>query len=313
LKTICLPLILAFLGLNFSSFAQSKKISLDDIYKNYIFYPNSIDNLRSMNDGEYYTILEEGSLISRWNYGSGEKKDVIFNAADGLQKGINDYEFSADEKKILISTSIERIYRRSFRADYFIYSLETKELKPLSVNGKQQLATFSPNGQQVAFVRDNNLFVVDLLSMSETQITQDGETNSIINGATDWVYEEEFGFVKGFEWSPDSRKIAFFRFDESGVKEFSMTMYKDLYPDEYRFKYPKAGEANSIVSIHSYDLASGKIVRMDIGSERDQYIGRIFWTKNPETISMIRINRLQNKRDILHANALTGISEVVFS
>jgi dipeptidyl-peptidase-4 len=313
LNTICLPLILAFLGINFSSLAQSKKISLDDIYKNYVFYPNSIDNLRSMNDGEFYTILEEGSIISRWNYASGEKKDVVFNANDGLLKGINDYEFSADEKKILISTSKERIYRRSFRAEYFIYSLETKELKPLSLKGKQQLATFSPDGQQVAFVRENNLFTVDLESMSETQITQDGERNTIINGATDWVYEEEFAFVKGFEWSPDSKKIAFFRFDESGVKEFSMAMYKDLYPEEYRFKYPKAGETNSVVSIHSCDLVSGKIVRMDIGSETDQYIGRIFWTKNPETLSMIRINRLQNIRDVIHADALSGKSEVVFT
>ncbi len=313
LKHMYLLLFLIICSLNLSAQDQKGKISLDDIYKNYTFYPNSIDKIRSMNDGLFYTTLEEENSITRWNYASGEKVDVIFKPVDGNIKGISDYEFSADEKKLLLSTSKERIYRRSYRADYFIYNLDKKELKPLSLKGKQQLASFSPDGKKVAFVRDNNLFVTDVENMSETQITSDGEINKIINGATDWVYEEEFGFAKGFAWSPDSKKIAFYRFDESGVKEFTMAMYKDLYPEEYKFKYPKAGEENSVVTIHTYNLITGITVEIDAGHETDQYIGRIFWTKDPEKLSLLRLNRLQNVLDILHADATTGETEVVFT
>ncbi len=313
LKPICL--LIFFIGLSADLTSQVKKenISLDDIYRNYSFYPNSIDNLRSMNDGLSYTILEQGNTITRWKYETGEQTDVIFKLTNTEIKGISDYEFSADERKILISTSKERIYRRSFKAEYYIYELNTKVLKPLSEKGKQQLATFSPDGRKVAFVRDNNLFIVDLESKSEIQVTQDGEANKIINGATDWVYEEEFGFAKGFAWSPDSKKIAFYRFDESGVKEFSMTMYKELYPDEYRFKYPKAGEANSLVTIHTFDLDNKQVVTMDIGAETDLYVGRILWTKDPSKLSILRLNRLQNVLDILHADASTGKSEIVLT
>jgi dipeptidyl-peptidase-4 len=313
LGPLYLLVFLFIVPLNLSSQVKQGIITLDDIYKNYSFFPNSIDNLRSMNDGLFYTTLEQGNSITRWSYATGEKADVIFTPEDASVKRINDYEFSADEKKILISTAKERIYRRSYKAEFFIYDLGKKVLTPLSKNGLQQLATFSPDGKKVAFVRDNNLFITDLENMSEIRITSDGEINKIINGATDWVYEEEFGFSKGFAWSPDSKKIAFYRFDESGVKEFSLTMYKKLYPEEYKFKYPKAGEVNSLVTIHTYILATGQTVKMDIGKETDQYIGRIIWTKNPEKLGILRLNRLQNLLDVLHADAGTGVSELVFT
>jgi len=313
LKALNLFILFFGIALNGFSQAQQKEISLEDIYKNFVFYPRSIDKIRSMNDGLYYTTLEHTGIISRWDYATGEVVDEIFTAAGHSIKGVSDYEFSADERKILLATAKERIYRHSYKADYFIYNRDTKELLPLSSGGKQQLASFSPDGKKVAFVRDNNLFVTDMGSMSELQITSDGEHGKIINGATDWVYEEEFGFAKGFAWSPDSKKIAYYRFDESRVKEFSMAMYKNLYPEEYRFKYPKAGEENSLVSIHTYLLESQNTVKMDIGPIADQYIGRILWTNDPEKLSIIRINRLQNAQDILHADAKTGVSEVVLS
>jgi dipeptidyl-peptidase 4 len=301
-----------FISNNSSAQLLTKKVSLEDIYKNYIFYPNTIENLRSTNDGLSYTTLEQGNTIERWNYESGKKSEVIFTPENTSLKYINDYEFSADEKKILISSAKERIYRYSFKVDYFIYNILTKTLQPLSSKGKQQLATFSPDGKKVAWVRDNNLFITDIERMNEIQVTSDGEKNKIINGATDWVYEEEFAFAKGFAWSPDSKKLAFYRFDETAVKEFDLTIYKDLYPDERRFKYPKAGEVNSVVSIKIYNVSTGTSTTMEIGDNPDQYIGRILWTSDPQKLAILRVNRLQNVLEVLHADASTGKSDVVF-
>jgi dipeptidyl-peptidase-4 len=313
LKPFVVLVLLLTVSFNQALVAQAGKITLQDIYKNYTFFPGSPDNLRSMNDGLFYTTLEDGVSIARWDFATGEKVGIIYTLSNAPITSIVDYEFSADEKRILISANKERLFRRSFKADYYIYNLETKELTALSANGKQQLATFSPDGKKVAFVRDNNLFVTDVDSKSETQITNDGAVNKIINGSTDWVYEEEFGFSKGFVWSPDSKKIGFYRFDESGVKEFSLTMYKNLYPDESKFKYPKAGEDNSLVTIHSYNLSTGTTTKMDVGNETDQYIGRIVWSKDPEKLGILRLNRLQNVLDVLHAEASTGKSEVIFT
>ncbi|MGC9341110.1 MAG: DPP IV N-terminal domain-containing protein, partial [Bacteroidales bacterium] len=185
-------------------------------------------------------------------------------------------------------------------------------IKPLSLRGKQQLATFSPDSRKVAFVRENNLFWVDVENMEEKQLTFDGEYNKIINGAPDWVYEEEFGFNKAFVWSVDSEKIGFYRFDESHVKQFNMTMYEGLYPEWYKFKYPKAGERNSIVQIFVANLNSGEVKMMDTGEEKDQYIPRIKWTQDPDILCIVRLNRLQNHFEILHTSAETGTSVIVY-
>jgi len=311
-------LLLLFLITSFTGFAQNntKEIQLQDIYKYYRFFPRGSENLKSMNNGACYTIMHRGSKIQKFEYETGEFIETIFDLSrveDFPLHGFFDYSFSSDEKKILLAANRNSIYRHSFTADNYIYDIEKDKLYPLSKNGSQKLATFSPDGKYVAFVRENNLFLIDLIRGIEKQITTDGKRNYIINGAPDWVYEEEFAFSKGFEWSPDSKRIAFYRFDEERVHQFNMTLYEDLYPEWYQFKYPKAGEDNSIVSIHIYSLETEKNTPVDIGEEIDQYIPRIKWTNNPEVLSVWRLNRLQNKLDVLHANVLNGKSQTVYT
>lgn len=316
-------LIVAVLIVN-SVFAQnaSKSIALEDIWASGKFYPKMVRGIRSMSDGEHYCTLErekdKGICINEYAYKTNKKTRTIVSqnelipAGDTLPITIDDYSFSADEKKILIATDEEAIYRHSTKSYYYIWDIESEELIKLSDGGKQRLATFSPSGSNVAFVRENNLFVKDIINNKEVKITKDGEHNNIINGATDWVYEEEFGFTKAFFWSPDGAKIAYYRFDESNVKQFNMTMYYDLYPEWYRFKYPKAGEDNSLVTIQIYDLNTKETNEMDIGSETDQYIPRIKWTHNPNKLAIQRMNRLQNHLEILLSDANTGAFEVIY-
>ncbi|MCK5839646.1 MAG: DPP IV N-terminal domain-containing protein, partial [Bacteroidales bacterium] len=289
----------------------SKKITLEDVIKNYQFFPKSVYGIRSMNVGVTYTTLENNTMIVKHSYKTGEVLDTIINLGNHSGSGFthfSNYSFSDDESKILLTTNRKQIFRHSFTAEYYIYYIEAKLLQALSKTGKQQLATFSPDGNNVAFVRENNLFINDLITYEERQITDDGKHNHIINGAPDWVYEEEFGFSKGFEWSPDGKSIAFMKFDEAKVKEFSMTVFSGqapeieenkLYPENRSWKYPKAGEDNSLVSVHVYNLMDGKISIMDLGQEKDQYIPRIKWTNNPDLLCVYRLNRLQNKLELL--------------
>ncbi len=311
-----LLIIILFLHSLIPSFSQST-ITLEDIWNKGTFKTQSVSGLESMNDGMHYTTLEKNyttgeSYIIKYKYETGKIVDTLVKSGSLIAEDkkelidLETYQFSEDESQVLISTETEHIYRHSTIEKNYIYNLKTKKLSLLSDN-KQRLATFSPNGNKIAFVRDNNLFVKDLVSNKETQITKDGAFNKIINGATDWVYEEEFSFDKAFQWSPDGNKIAFYRFDESEVKEFSMNMYEgNLYPTEYKFKYPKAGEKNSVVSILVYDINSGKTTTIDIGNETDQYIPRIKWTKDSNILALEKMNRLQNKLELLLANATTG-------
>ena len=312
-------LVFLLLPLAYTLLAQSPapKITLEDLWVNYAYYPQTVHGYQPMNDGKTYSILNQGD-IEIYSYKSGKKvKTLVESKAfipEGAKKALRfrSYSFSDDEKKLLIVTNKKSIYRHSFSADYWVYDLEKKELKPLSKNGSQQLATFSPSGEKVAFVRDNNIFVVDLKNGEELQITQDGEKNMIINGAPDWVYEEEFSFSRAFEWDPSGLKIAYIRFDEGKVKQYELTYWGDLYPEKYKYKYPKAGEDNSLVEVHVFDLQRGKDVKMDIGSETDIYIPRIKWTKAMNKLSIQRLNRLQNHFEILIADAMSGSSTVVF-
>jgi dipeptidyl-peptidase-4 len=297
------------------SMEPDREITFDDVYKKQVFTEKSVHGLHSMNDGIHYTVLTSG-IILKYSYRTGELVEVLFSMdqLDGPVAGnISGYEFTQDDKKILLTTDIESIYRHSFRANYYVFDLETRSSIFLSEKGKQQLGTFSPDGRKVAFVRENNLYIFDLDLKTEQQITFDGEHNKIINGAPDWVYEEEFAFSKGYEWSPDSKMIAYYRTDETRVRKYSMTTYGNLYPDSYSFKYPKAGEQNSIVSIRVHHLLDGSDVEMDTGEETDQYIPRIKWTKRPGELSIMRLNRLQNKFDLLLADAYTGESEVILT
>ncbi|RKE04059.1 S9 family peptidase [Marinifilum flexuosum] len=314
-------LLLAFLCV-FGVQAQ-KSFQLEDITNKGTFYARSVYGLRSMKSGESYTVLKQGQKIEQYAYATGEKEELIFDLKALNKeniKGIDGYQFSADERKILITTNREDIYRHSFSAEFFVYDRDKKSLEKLS-EGRQQLADFSPSGEMVCFFRKNNLFVKDLKSGKETQFTFDGKYNHIINGAPDWVYEEEFSFWQAYQWSPDGKRIAYMRFDESEVKQFNMTVFKGmnpekkanaLYPENYTFKYPKAGEKNSLVSVHVYDLESKKTTTVDVGEETDQYIPRIKWTQDPKVLSLVRMNRHQNHYELLLANADNGKTNLLY-
>tara|TARA_R110002096_G_scaffold406782_8_gene605169 strand:- start:1149 stop:3323 length:2175 start_codon:yes stop_codon:yes gene_type:complete len=301
-----------------SAFAQAQNpLQFEHIFDS-SFSPKSVENVRWMKNGNYYTATRNQQVV-RYNILKDEAL-ILFDGANfknsDYPKGfqIQGYEFSSDENKILLKTDVEQIWRRSTREHYYVYDLVNKKLSKLtSSDVKQQFATLSPDGNKAAFVRENNLFWIDLASRKETQITSDGEYNNIINGATDWVYEEEFGFAKAWFWSPNSKSIAFYRFDESAVKEFTMEQWGDLYPSDVSFKYPKAGEENSVVSIHVYNLVSGKITNINIGDETDQYIPRVNWTTRSSTLAIRRMNRLQNKQELLFAEVATGKTKVILS
>lgn len=305
------------------SFAQSsnKQFTLADQWKSWTFWANSVYGITSMNDGIHYTTASEDGDIIKYAYETGKPVDTIFNATN---EGINpdDYEFNENESKILLLTNKKAIYRRSFTADYFVYDVKDKSIKKVSENGKQQIASFSPDADKIAFIRNNNMFIKNLTTGEEIQITSDGEFNKIINGIPDWVYEEEFEFNKAYTWSPDGKKIAYIKFNESDVKMFGMTMFagqkpivteNKLYPENRSFKYPKAGEANSIVSVHIYDLETKKTIKVDIGSEKDIYIPRLRWTKDIKTIGVFRMNRLQNTFELLFADSETGSTKVIYT
>lgn len=310
--------ILLVVALFCSSLSAQPKLSLNDFFVNGTFYTKGVRGLRSMNDGEHYTVLEgNGNQIVKYSYKTGLPVETLLDIKkieDSPVKYINDYEFNAHESRILLCTNKKSIYRHSFTADYYIFDFKNKEIKPLSDGGSQRLATFSPDGYRIAFVRDNNLFIHDLRFGSERQITSDGNYNHIINGAPDWVYEEEFSFNRAFEWAPDGSALAYIKFDESDVREFQMNMFEGqrpslkenkLYPSNYSYKYPKAGEKNSKVSVWVYDVADRTTLQMETGEE-DIYIPRIRWTKDPKKLAIIRLNRHQNKMEILLANTKVG-------
>ena len=299
------------LALPYSALAQKQELSNELIWYSGEFRPEYVGGLRSMSDGVHYTSLEysqeNGSEIVKYSFETGKKVATLATSKDifnDASTGIDDYEFSADEKMMLISTDTESIYRYSTRANYYVYNIEKKRAFPLAdaKKGKQRLATFSPAADKVAFIRDNNIFITDIQFRTEVQVTADGKENVIINGATDWVYEEEFGFDKGMYWSPNGDRLAYYKFNEDRVKQFQMAMYGELYPDQYTFKYPKAGEKNSLVNILVYDLEEEMSKPVDIGTEQDIYIPRIKWTLNNNRLCVMRMNRHQNHLEFLMTN-----------
>lgn len=300
---------LLFLALCFTSAGLSAQtpITIEDFTMRNTFREKEVSGINWMNDGKYYTALSENKVI-RYDITTGQPVETIVEgAALSTPIEIDAYSFSADEGKLLLQTGRRSIYRRSFLATYYVYDRATRNLRPLSESERQSYATFSPDGSKVAFVRENNLYYVNLSDMKEVQVTSDGRFNSIINGTTDWVYEEEFSFVVGFEWSPDGRRLAYYRFDETEVPEYNLQLWgRFLYPIDYRYKYPKAGEKNSTVEIWTYDIASSGKTKMDLGTETDIYIPRIEWTADPNVLSIRKLNRLQNHMQLLHANAQTG-------
>ncbi|HXB40994.1 MAG TPA: S9 family peptidase [Bacteroidia bacterium] len=313
---------IAFLFLAFvfvTAAAQKTQISVEDVWKNYTFFPAMFPGFNSMNDGVNYTQTEDNGDLAKYELSTGKQVAVLVKASELTPEGqstpikIQDYSFSDDETKLVIKNDYTGIYRRSGTANNYVFDFKTRKLKALSDKGKQMFATVAPVGNKVAFVRDNNIFIKDLDANTEIQITTDGENNKIKNGWADWVYEEEFSKAEAFFWNSNGTKIAFIRYDESKVKEFEMAMYKSLYPEEYKFKYPKAGEDNSIISVHIYDLASKKTTTVDIGKETNIYIPRIVWTNDANILSVQRMNRLQNKLELLFADANAGTTKVILT
>lgn len=299
-------------------YAQEKKISLEDIWGGE-FSQERLQSLQSLNNGKEYIVLNrdrenQTTQIDVYDYKSGNLSRSLINTKniEGLDN-FNNYSLSEDESKILLSTESEQIYRRSSRGIYYIYDLNSKKLTKLS-DKKVQEPTFSPDASKVAYVFENNIYTYDISSGVETQVTTDGEINSIINGVTDWVYEEEFAFVRAFEWNKSGEKIAYLKFDESEVTEFSMDMFgQDLYPTQSVFKYPKAGEQNSEVSLFIYDLSSEENEKVELGDYEDFYIPRIKWTNDEEVLSVQVLNRHQNKLDFIFVDADDMEAEVIMT
>ncbi|MFT5601271.1 MAG: dipeptidyl-peptidase-4 [Flavobacteriales bacterium] len=318
IKVVALSLTVAITTVS----AQNKKITNENIWSQGTFGAANVYGLESMKDGKHYTTLSfdrklNQTVITKFAYETNEKVAVILSTADFKYNGnklpIDEYTFNADESKILIATEQESIYRHSSKSFYYIYDVKSKKVTPLSEPklGKQRLAEFSPNGKMIAFVRNNDLFISYLDNKIERPVTQDGEMNSIINGATDWVYEEEFSFHKGFEWSPNGSRIAFYKFNESEVKEFSMPMYGYLYPEHYKFKYPKAGEKNSEISMLVYNTMDNTTSNFDLGAELDIYVPRITWANDGYTLLVQRLNRLQNKLELLSGTFKPGLKPMI--
>ncbi|WP_418636647.1 S9 family peptidase [Winogradskyella sp.] len=284
-------------------FCQEKQITLQDIWSG-TFRTEGMQALHSMANGNQYSVLNfdrqsRTSTIDIYDYKTLEKVKTLVSSADISEiQGFFDYSFSEDESKIILTTKSQPVFRRSTLGEYYIYDVASKKVTKVSEDLVQE-PTLSPDGTKVAYGFENNLFVKDLTSGNVEQLTTDGEKNKIINGITDWVYEEEFSFVRAFDWNTDSNQIAFIRFDESEVPEFSMDVYgSDLYQTQHVFKYPKAGEANSKVSLHLYDLDSKKLTELSEDRPDDFYIPRLKWTNEANVLSVQFMNRHQNELEL---------------
>lgn len=302
---------------------QAQKVTLQDVARG-TYRASGIYGIKPMLDGEHYTqISSDRKRIVKYSFKTGEEVETIFDvttARDCSLTSFDDYIMSPDERLILIQTETKPIYRRSFTAVYYIYNVRNNKLEPLSNNGPQQVPLFSPDGNQIAFVRNNNIYLVKLLfNNSESQVTKDGEYNKVLNGIPDWVYEEEFGFNRAFDFSADSKMLAYIRFDESAVKMFSFPWYKGMapekmqyetYPGSYDYKYPKSGMQNSLVSVHTFDIKSKVTRTMDLQLDKEDYIPRIRFTSDPEKLAIMVLNRHQNRFDLYFANPRSTLCKV---
>ncbi len=309
--------ILLFVVSSLSVVAQ-QKITLEEIWGG-AFRTKGMDALNAMKNTNQYTVLNfdrstKSYQIDLYDFATLEKVSTLFDTKNHLEvKSIDSYSFDKNEKKILIATNSNSIFRHSFTAQYFIYDIPSKTVNSFTTNAIQE-PTFSADGTKIAYAFENNLYVHDLSSGVKIQITQDGQKNKIINGITDWVYEEEFAFVKAYDWNVTGTKIAYIKFDETEVPEFSMDMYNEgLYPTQTVFKYPKAGEKNAIVSLHIFDLKSGTTKKINLGDYKDFYIPRIKWTNDAAILSVQVMNRHQNNLDLHFVDANAGTTKIVLN
>ena len=300
------------------SVVGQQKLTLEEIWGG-AFRAEGMDELQSLKNTNQYTVLNfdrasRSMQIDLYDYATLKKVSTLIDTKNHKNLPmIDSYTFNSKENSILLACASEQIFRHSFVADYYLYDISSKQLTKL-FDFKVQEPTFSPDGNQIAYARDNNLFVYNLQSKTTKQITTDGKKNAIINGITDWVYEEEFAFVKAFDWNASSDKVAFIRFDESEVPEFSMDLYNQgLYPTQQVFKYPKAGEKNAVVSLHIYDLKANNSKQINLGNYNDFYIPRIKWTNEANVLSAQVINRHQNNLDLLFIDGTSGTAKVVLN
>ena len=319
-RALCLSgaLCLACLSVNAGGKLDLKAITKGE------FSQETMTAVRPSADGETYTqISSDGKQIVSYSFRTGKQESVVFDAATargGQVSRVDNYIMSPDGRRILIQTQTKPIYRRSFTAVYYIYDIRNNKLEPLSDGGPQQTPVFSPDGNQIAFVRDNNIYLVKLLyDNAESQVTKDGKRNEVLNGIPDWVYEEEFSTNSSMVFSADSKQIIWIRYDETDVKQYSLQLFKGLYPEKpeyleypgfYTYKYPVPGQVNSKVSVHSFDIKSHQTRRIELPLDADGYIPRIKATSDPTKIAIFTLNRHQDVLRIYMANPLSTVCQL---
>ena len=319
LFVMCIMMLLAT-----SNVSADNKITLKDVTGK-TFTPKYITGVDPIKGTDRYaSISNDGRQIIEYAFKTGNQTRVLFDIANTHGESIKQldgYTLSPDGKRMLIQTNTHKIYRRSFTADYYIYTIQSRKLEKLSTGGPQQIPTWSPDGNQIAFVRDNNIFLVKLLyDNAESQITKDGKFNEIINGVPDWVYEEEFSTNRSLCFTADSRMLCWIKYDERKVKEYSLQLFmgshptmkaNEVYPGTYTYKYPKAGEDNSIVSVWSYEIQTHKTNRLQVPLEGDGYIPRIKSTNDANRIIVFTMNRHQDVLNLYAVNPRTTLSQLL--
>jgi dipeptidyl-peptidase-4 len=303
-----------FAQINSKQTVTKKEITLEKIW-NGTFSPKRMNSLNSMN-GDFYSLLNndratKSVTVDKYSYKTLEKVETIVNSKNLKDlDGFSSYSFNNNETKIILGTDFQKIYRHSFKGTFYGYDIASKKL---TLIGKDiQEPVFSPDNHKVAYAKNNNIFIKNIEKNSITQVTTDGKINNIINGITDWVYEEEFAFVRAFEWSNDSKNLAFLRFDETNVPKFSMDIVgSGNYPNQQVFKYPKAGEKNADVTLHMYNISSKKSEKIELGDY--EYIPRIKWTNDANILVATTLNRHQNNLKLHKVNALSSSATLLFN
>ena len=331
MKQISIAILLCLCTL--AGFAQGgQPLDLKDIVSGKFRAENIYGVIPIPGDGEHYSQMNaEGTQIIKYSFKTGKQVEVLFDAATAREcpfKTFDSYSFSPDGSKLLIATEQTPIYRRSYTAIHYIYSLKRNVngeinniVEKLSDGGPQQAPVFSPDGTMVAFVRDNNIYLVKFLyGNSESQVTEDGKRNAVLNGIPDWVYEEEFSFNRALEFSADNKMLAYIRFDETEVPSYSFPVFAgsnphitafEKYPGDYTYKYPKTGEANSKVSVHTFDIKSKVTRKMQVPLDADGYIPRIRFTQDPNKLAIITLNRHQNRLDMYFGDPRSTVCKQV--